>query len=251
MRLPLFAMLALTAAGHAASLPSLLEIAARSSEREIAALSVVACTETVVETRINPKDKTEERRRQSFDYLVLLDTDDGALAVTESRVEQGRAKAAAKPLLASTGFATMLLILHPFYQDSFEFTDLGYTQDGGRQWKKLGFEFRAGKRSPSILRAGAREYPLAWKGEALLDEITGQVLSIHATLGAQLEEIGLRSLEANVRYAPQAAESAEWLPAEAVVELKTNHQHWRNVHSFAGYKKFGVDTSEKREVKQQ
>ena len=58
----------------------------------------------------------------------------GELAVTESRVEQGRAKAPAKPLLASTGFATMMLILHPFYQNSFEFSDLGYAQEGGKQW---------------------------------------------------------------------------------------------------------------------
>ncbi len=250
MRLTLIAILAFTTLCPAASLPSILDIAARSTEREIAALAAVACTETVVATRINPKDKTEERRRQMFDYLVLLDSEDGELAVTESRVEQGTAKAVAKPLLASTGFATMMLILHPFYQNSFEFTDLGYTQEGGRQWKKLGFEFRPGKRSPSILRAGAREYPLAWKGEVLIDEITGQVASIQASLGSQLEEIGLASLHASVRYGPQGAELEEWLPVEAVVELKTRHQHWRNVHTFASYKKFGVDTTEKREVKQ-
>ncbi len=250
MRLTLIAILACTTLCRAASLPSILDIAARSTEREIAALAAVACTETVVATRINPKDKTEERRRQMFDYLVLLDSEDGELAVTESRVEQGTAKAVAKPLLASTGFATMMLILHPFYQNSFEFTDLGYTQEGGRQWKKLGFEFRPGKRSPSILRAGAREYPLAWKGEVLIDEITGQVASIQASLGSQLEEIGLASLHASVRYGPQGAELEEWLPVEAVVELKTRHQHWRNVHTFASYKKFGVDTTEKREVKQ-
>ena len=251
MTYTLMAMIALTTMGQAAWLPSLLDIAAKSTEREIAALSSVACTETVVETKINQKDKTEERRRQTFDYLVLLDTDDGELAVTESRVEQGRSKTTGKPLLASTGFATMMLILHPFYQNSFEFSDLGYAEEGGRQWRRLGFEFRPGKRSPSILRAGAREYPLAWKGEVLLDEITGQVASIHASLGSQLEEIGLESLDAVVRYGPQAGESAEWLPTEAVVDLKTHHQHWRNVHTFGTYKKFGVDTTEKREVKQQ
>ncbi len=53
-----------------------------------------------------------------------------------------------------------------------------------------------------MLRAGAREFPLAWKGEVLLDEVTGQVASIHASLGSQLEEIGLESLEADVRYGP-------------------------------------------------
>ena len=159
---------------RASALPALLDAAAKAAEREMAALSSVACTETVVETKVNQKDKTEERRRQTFDYLVLVDTDDGDLAITESRVEQsGGKKTEAKPLLASTGFATMMLILHPYYQNSFEFSDLGVVEEGGREWRRLGFEFRPGKRSPSVLRAGAREYPLAWKGEARLDEATG------------------------------------------------------------------------------
>lgn len=245
-------LVAFAALGRSASLPSLLDLAAKSAEREITALSLVACTETVVETKVNQKDKSEERRRRTFDYLVLVDTDDGDLALTESRVEQGKAKNTAKPLLASTGFATMMLILHPYYQDSFEFSDLGSAEEGGRRWRKLGFEYRPGKRSPSILRAGAREYPLAWKGEVLLDEATGQVASIHAGLGSQLEEIGLESLDATVRYGPQTGqESQDWLPLDAVIDLKTRHQHWRNVHTFGSYRRFEVVTSEKREVKQQ
>ena len=241
-------MLAFATLGSANSLPNLLDIAAKSAEREMAALSSVACTETVVETKINQKNKNEERRRQTFDYLVLADTEDGDLAVTESRIEQGKSKTETKPLLASTGFATMMLILHPAYQNSFEFSDLGVVEEGGRTWRRLGFEFRSGKRSPSLLRAGTREFPLAWKGEALVDETTGQVASIHATLGSQLEEIGLVSLEASVQYGPQAGrESADWLPTEAVIDLKTNHQHWHNVHTFASYKRFDVVTTEKRQ----
>jgi len=251
MKYTLLIIVAFAALGRAAALPTLLDLAAKSAEREITALSSVACTETVVETKVNQKDKTEERRRQTFDYLVLVDTDDGELALTESRVEQGKARNNAKPLLASTGFATMMLLLHPYYQASFEFSDLGTVEEGGRRWRKLAFEYRPGKRSPSILRTGAREYPLAWKGEVLLDEDTGQVASIHASLGSQLEEIGLESLVVSVRYGPQAGqESAEWLPVEAVIDLKTHHQHWRNVHTFGSYKKFDVVTTEKREVKQ-
>ena len=246
MILTLTAALVLAASPRATSLPALLDIAAKSAEREIVALGGVACTETVVETKMNPKDKAEERRRQTFDYLVLVDTEDGEMAVTESRVEQGKSKnATAKPLLASTGFSTILLILHPYYQDSFEFTDLGTVEEGGRQWRRLGFEFRAGKRSPGILRTGTREYPLAWRGEVRMDETTGQVSSIRANLGSQLTEIGLESLEASVRY------GADWLPVEAVIDLKTAHQHWRNVHTFAGYRRFGVGTSEKVEVPKQ
>lgn len=244
------AVIGMAAWGQAAALPELLESAAKSAERAAVAISAVACTETVVETKLNAKNRSEERRRRMYDYLALVDTEDGDLAITESRVEQGGSKkSTGRPLLSSTGFATMILILHPYYQASFEFSDRGMAEEGGRKWRRLGFEYRPGKRSPSLLRAGAREYPLAWKGEALIEEGTGRVAAIHATLGSQLEEIGLESLEATVRYAPAGAgETADWLPAEAVIDLKTHHQHWRNVHSFGNYKRFEVTTTEKQEA---
>ena len=204
----------------------------------------------MIETKLNQKDKTEERRRRTFDYLVLVDTNDGDLAITESRVEQGGSKKSqAKPLLASTGFAAMMLILHPYYQNSFAFSDLGVVEEEGRQCRRLGFEFRPGKRSPSVLRAGAREYPLIWRGEVRLDQTTGRIASIRAGLGSQLEEIGLESLETSVRYGPlPGQESAEWLPLRAVIDLRTHHQHWRNVHTFGSYRRFEVTTTEKREA---
>ncbi len=246
----LIATIVLAALARASALPALLDIAAKAAEREATALSAVACTESVVETKLNLKDKTEERRRLTFDYLVLMDTDDGDLAITESRVEQtGGKRPEPKPLLATTGFATLMMILHPYYQESLEFSDLGTVEEGGREWRRLGFEFRPGKRSPSVLRAGSREYPLAWRGEVLLDGTTGQVASIHASLGAQLEEIGLEGLEATVRYgAADGRRGGDWLPLEAVIDLRTHHQHWRNVHTFAGYKHFDVTTTEKREA---
>jgi hypothetical protein len=257
MRSATVILIAFAGLSRAGADQQLMDVAARAAEQAIVDLSSVACTETVVETKLNQKEKTEERRKRTFDYLVLLDTDDGDLSVTESRIEQGGAKKTeAKPLLTSTGFSTLLLILHPYYQNSFEFSDLGLVEEGGRQWRRLGFEFRPGKRSPSVLRAGAREYPLAWKGEARLDEATGRVASIQASLGAQLEEIGLESLEASVRYGPPnlkeaAQDTAEWLPLEAAIDLKTHHQHWRNVHMFSGYKHFDVTTTEKQEAAKQ
>jgi len=257
MRRATVILIAFTGLGRAGAEQQVMDLAARAAERAIADLSSVACTETVVETKLNQKEKIEERRKRTFDYLVLLDTDDGDLSVTESRIEQGaEKKTEAQPLLASTGFATLGLILHPYYQNSFEFSDLGMVEEGGRQWRRLAFEFRPGRRSPSVLRAGAREYPLAWKGEVHLDPATGHVASIQASLGAQLEEIGLESLEASVRYGPPTLkdaprDAAEWLPLEAIIDLKTHHQHWRNVHTFGGYKHFDVTTTEKQEAAKQ
>src|ERR1039457_4259958 len=71
----------------------------------------------------------------------------------------------------------------------------------------------------------------AWRAKVLLDEAPGRIAWVRASLGSQLEEIGLESLETSVRYGPMPGqESGEWLPMEAVIDLKTRHQHWRNVH---------------------
>ena len=59
-----------------------------------------------------------------------------------------------------------------------------------------------------------------------------------------MAEIGLTNLTADVRYAPiQFKEESEvhLLPESATVEVETTHQHWRNTHTFAQYRRFSVD----------
>ncbi len=229
--------------------PDSLRRAAASALREIAVLSTLACTEQVVESRFNEKQKLEEQRRHVFDYFVLVDTEDGGLGVTESRIEQStKNKKELKPLLASTGFATIMLILHPYYQNSFEFTDLGVHEDSGRTWRKIGFQFIPGKKSPSVLRVSTREYALSWTGELLMDEVEGHVGLVRAHLGAPLDDIGLRSLSTEVRYGPAqlVPAASEWVPLSAVVDLNSRRQHWRNTHTFTNYKRFEVSVTDKK-----
>jgi hypothetical protein len=238
----------LAPAGKGAEL-DILQRGAEAALREVAALSALACTEQVVESKFDQKRKLEEQRRQAFDYFVMVETDDGDVSVTESRIEQGvRNRKERMPLLISTGFATMMLILHPYYRDSFHFTDLGVEQDSGRSWRRVGFEFISGKKSPGVLRVGTREYPLSWTGELLIDEPGGHVGMVRAHLGAPLEDIGLSSLAAEVRYGPANLEPAasEWLPLSATVDLTTRRQHWRNTHTFSNYKRFEVTAVEKK-----
>lgn len=244
----------LVSSAAASTEPDLLQRAAGTAMREVATLSELACTERVIEVKFNQKQKVEETRSRTFDYFVLVDTEDGELGVMESRLEQREAKSKeekskeAKPLLLSTGFATLMLILHPWYQDSFTFTDLGMQEDRGKSWHKFGFGFIAGKKSPGVLRVGTREYPLSWTGEFLMDEPGGHVSVIRAHLGAPLDDIGLESLNAEVRYGPAqlVPAAAEWVPLSATVELRTRHQSWRNTHTFTNYKRFDVSVAEKK-----
>ncbi len=238
----------LPVAARCADLREILDRAAKAAEREAAVLSSLACTETVVETRFGPKDKPEQQRRQVFDYLAMIDNTDGELAVTESRMEQSKSpKKPPQAMLGSTGFATMLLILHPYFHYSFRFTDRGLQQDSGKSWRKIAFEFLGGKRSPSVLRVSDREYPLGWQGEILVDELTGHAGLVRAWLGKPMDDIGLEALTTEVRYGPPPSTAInDWVPLAATVDLRTHHRHWRNTHTFTGYRRFDVVTVEKQ-----
>jgi hypothetical protein len=108
-------------------------------------------------------------------------------------------------------------------------------------------------RAPSCLRLRGRDYPLEWNGSAWIDQRSGAIVKVKAALSSSMEDLGLKSLEADVLYAPvKFGDSAEerWLPSMATIEASTPLQHWRNVHQFTGYKLFSVDTSTRTEAPQ-
>jgi hypothetical protein len=66
-------------------------------------------------------------------------------------------------------------------------------------------------------------------------------------IGSTLEDVGMKTLESSVRFAPIAFskdQAVYWFPSEAVVEVETPKQHWRNTHRFNSYKQFSVTTEE-------
>jgi hypothetical protein len=247
----LTAILAVNA--RALTLEQILDRTAKVAEQEVELLSSVTCMETVSETKLNGKDKIENERKSTFDYFVLIDTSDGDISVSESRIEQGKPGKEGKPLLHSSGFALMMLVFHPLYQPSFQFTDEGAQADAGIEYRRIAFRYLPGKRSPTLLKVGEREYPLSWAGQALVEARTGRVRQVHAEVAAQLDEIGLKSLQVLVDYGmlPKRADSAAWVPLKAEIDLRTPHQHWHNLHSFGQFKKFGIDTRERIVVKPQ
>ena len=234
----------------AVSLDELLDRTSRAAVKETAIIASVACTENVVEVKLDTRNKPESQSKRSYDYFVLVDLSEGDLSVNESRIEQGKGKMN-KQLLQSTGFALLSLVFHPFFQPSFTFSDGGIEKISGETWHKIGFQYRPGKRSPTLLRAGQREYPISWAGEAWVEEGTGRIGRIHASVVAQLDEIGIKSMDADVRYGPAEglSDQSEWLPINAVVDLKTPHQHWRNTHSFSTFRKFEVSSTEQKQSK--
>jgi hypothetical protein len=212
--------------------------------------SNVKCVEQVTQTKLKPSGKVELQETSSYDYLVILTNAGGELSLDESRLPLKQATADRKreiSMLLSNGFATLFLVFHPYYASSFEFTDAGSEMVEGHNARKIHFAHIRNTRSIAALALRGREYPLELSGDAWVDPETGNVLRIEATIGSTLEDVGLKSLEATVDFAPVAFSQDQpvyWFPSEAVVDVETPKQHWRNTHRFTNYKQFSVSTEE-------
>lgn len=224
---------------------TLLQRAQSRAEQFATEFPSMACTERLEQLKLGDGSKVQERRDSEFDYLLLVDAAGGDFSVEESRLEKKHLKAPSQPLLSTTGFAVLLMVFLPRFADSYHFEQMEPQMLDGVKWARLSFEHLGTKDSPSVLEVSGRQYPIPWKGIAWLDESTGQVHQIEADLREPLEDIGLVGLHSLVRYGATGAASPVWLPLSAVIDARTRHQHWRNTHTFMGYRRFSVETESK------
>ncbi len=246
---------ALACGSAAAASPPSTEALLRSTGRSLESfwdqLSTVNCVESVQQQKLDSKGKATYRQESSFDYLVLLQMTGNEVVVDESRTPIKEAAAQKNaPLLVTNGFATLALIFHPVFQNAFEYAPPEEVIDGGRSLLKVQFQHVHGARSPSALRLRGHNYPVEWRGNAWIDPESGAIVRIVAE-AAPMEDVGLKTMTAEVRYAPQefSGQAAPyWLPATATIEVETQRQHWRNIHSFSKYRLFSVDVKVETEA---
>jgi hypothetical protein len=224
--------------------------------------SDVRCSERVIQEKFknngsdksDKKDKIDLREESNYDYLVILTNSGGELSLSESRLPVHEAKADKKnrSMLVSNGFATLFLVFHPLYANSFEFSVAGEEVVAGRRLTKVAFRHIRGTRTPAALALRGREYPLELSGMAWIDTETGAIARISASIDNTMADVGLNTLEAEIEFAPVPFHDPEetfWFPSRAIVEVETPRQHWRNTHEFTNYKRFSVSTEEKVAVK--
>jgi hypothetical protein len=211
--------------------------------------SNVKCTEQVRQEKLGKDDKVELKEDSTYDYLVILTNAGGELNLSESRIPLREAKRDRKntSMLLSNGFATLFLVFHPYYAESFKFTVAGEEVIGGRMLQKVRFEHVPGMKSPAALALRGREYPLELSGTAWIDPQTGTISKIEAGIADSLQDVGLKALNSEIDFAPvpfSDSKQVYWFPTQARVEVETPRQHWRNLHQFTAYKKFSVSTEE-------
>ncbi|MFN7923615.1 MAG: hypothetical protein U0Q16_26170 [Bryobacteraceae bacterium] len=210
----------------------------------------VTCVEHIRQEKFNDKRRVVLRADAQNDYLLSMRWNAGELLVDEARTELGPPpkKHPKGSLLATRGFATLLLVLHPEFQPHYHFSVRPVLDMDRSGLVPVDFVPRAGGKTPGVLELKGREYPIAWQGTAWIDSSTGTIARVEARWKEPPEEIGLARLASDVRYGPvKLRTQTYWLPQSAHVELETRHQIWKNEHRFDGYRLFSVETETKIE----
>ncbi len=212
------------------------------------------CTESVTQQKLAPNGHVEATERAKYDYLIMISGSGDDFQLNESRIESAsaRGKQTQLPMLVTNGVATVLLVFHPYYRDSFNFEAGAEEPIDGHPAIPVHFTHISGRRSPAALALRGREYPLELEGTAWLDKQSGEVVKVEAALLHDMSDVGLRSLHVHVEYKPSAPDKSVGvldLPALAVVDVETPRQHWRNTHVFDNYRGFSTDAEQDPNVK--
>ncbi len=238
--------------GTQPSLEQILSRVGRTMDRVWREMSSVTCTELLTEEKLGEKGKLEHKQSSTFDYLLLIDFKESAVSVDESRLPLKTAKESkTRPMLTTSGFATLLLIFHPLYQNNYHFELAGEETINGQKLSRIRFEHIPGTRSTTALMLGGSLHPLDLQGTAWVDPDIGAIPKVAVSLKTPMDKFNIKAFYSVVTYQPQKfafTSDVLWLPSAASVDLETAHQHWRNLERFTGYKEFSV-TSEKNSVK--
>lgn len=215
-------------------------------------LADLSCKETVLQEKLGANGHVDTSERSNYDYFVLIEGDAENFQLTESRSAVGNGGVQKHGLLITNGFSTLLLVFHPYYRNSFQFTPEAETTLDGQRVIPIRFAHIPGGRTPAALAVRGRDYALELHGTAWIDPQTGQVMKMEASLEHDMSDVGLRALKVLVEY--------EWtergkgfknlvLPVSAVVDVQSLRQHWRNTHTFNEYKTFSTSAVQDDNVK--
>jgi hypothetical protein len=230
------------------TLAALLDHIGRQVEKFWSNFASVTCTEGVTQSKLGDKNKVLFVQRQTFDYLIALQSSGQDISVDESRLEKVHTGSKGKAsLLETNGFGIFTLLFHPLYQSRYQFRQLPDESVQDHRLLRIAFEQVSRDHPLSVLQVRELEYPLQWRGTAWIDPVSWAVVRIQAGLGDSMADMGLLRLDADVTYSEIRfnGSTVYWLPASAVIDAETKRQRWHNTHLFTGYKRFTVDTDVK------
>ncbi len=220
----------------------LLARARKNVEKFFAQSSNVVCEESIIQTLLGKNDKPFYREESKYDYQLEASSASGNLKLVESREPRKLPfRDPARTLLVTNGFVSMLLIVHPEYEASYQFAPAGEEVNDGVTLEKFSYKSIPGASSPAALRLRGRNYPLPFSGTIWVDKQTGAVTRLTAKLDSSMSDLGLKGMSTDIHYGLiqfHDPEEAYWMPVSATIDLETPLQHWRNIHRFTAYRRF-------------
>lgn len=202
----------------------------------------VVCTENVTQAVVGKNGKASYREDSVFDYQMQASTNSGSLKLVETRDTRKAAfRDSARSLLITNGFTSMLLIIHPTYETSYTFESGGDETLDGVTYLRINFKPVSGASSPAAMQLRGKNYPIPLSGTIWIEPQSGAVVKLVAAMESSLGDLGLQAMRSEIHYATvhfHDPDESYWMPVSAVIDVETQRQHWRNIHRFAGYKRF-------------
>ena len=209
--------------------------------------SDLACREAVTQIVLNNSGHAIYRENSSYDYQLISSNEGSDFKFTETREPHNPAfRDPARTLLVTSGFSSLLLIVHPKYEASYTFEPAGSESINGTPYDMIRFVPVPGASSPATLRLRGKNFPLPLTGTLWIDPQNGTIVKLEAKVEG-LKDLGLAGMRSVVQYAPHAFHNPDesvWIPESAVIDVDTPRQHWRNLHKFSDYKRFNVNVQE-------
>lgn len=202
----------------------------------------VVCTERVTQAVVGKNSKPFYREESLFDYQLQANNESGGLKLVESRDSRKTAfHDPARTLLITNGFASMLLIVHPSYETSYNFEAAGEETVDGVVQAKIRFKAIPGASSPVGLQIRGQTYAVPLEGMLWINPQSGEILKLIASMESSLSDLGLKDMHSEIHYAAiqfHDPEETYWMPISAIIDVETPRQHWRNIHRFTQYRRF-------------
>ncbi|MBZ5543684.1 MAG: carboxypeptidase-like regulatory domain-containing protein [Acidobacteriia bacterium] len=215
-----------------------------------------AALEVIRQARLDRTGKPAASRAQEFYYIFMnkewkglpwieefRGTGEGALT-TQGGTETG--------YMATSGFASSLVVFHPELQPGMGFRFLGRQSLGGRPTYVIAFAQRPDKSRPLgsfRMGKGAKPYAFFLQGIAWISADQHQVLRMRTDLLHPLTDIQLTRETTEIDYQQYhfaAAPQAFCLPTRVTVSLEWGKRRLRNEHLFSRFWLFKVDTEHQR-----
>lgn len=226
---------------HTEVIPALL-LARSNVERFFEQYANIVCAESVTQTVFGKNGKPKYWEASKYDYQLQASTQSGSLKLVESRQPLKQPfRDPARTLLVTSGFASLLLIMHPNYEASYTFEPAGEEVLNEGPMVKIQFKPVAGGSSPAALQLRGKNYPMPLSGTVWVNKSSGAVAKLIASVDSSLSDLGLQGMQSEIHYALvqfHGPEESYWIPTSATIDVETPLQHWRNTHQFTGCRRF-------------